>query len=97
MNNYDMTTPRGRLAWSIEYSKKRLQELVKGDECELSKQVQADANIKSILEDVLPLLSKGRQREIQACLDLREQIWHPECSSFQSTQTDGSLSSLQAD
>ena len=96
MSNYDLTTPKGMLDWSVEYSKKRLQELVKGDECEMSKQIQADANIKSILQDVLPLLSKGRQREIQICLDLREHIWHPERSSLSSTQTDGSLPTLQA-
>jgi len=98
MNKYEVALKKESLEWSIAYHKKRLQEIVVCSDTDLStKRMLADINIVLLLQDVVPLLSKGRQQEMQACLDLREQVWHPSQTTHTDTQTDGSFSTLQAE
>jgi len=97
MNKYEVAHNKAFLDRSIARHKKRLQEIVERPDTELStKRIQADVNIALLLEDVLPLLSQGRQQELYACLALREQVWHPSRTTTTDTQTDSSLPTLQA-
>lgn len=98
MNKYETEANRRQLNWGIAHATKRLKEIVACPETPLhTKRIQADSNIAMLVRDILPLLPKGKQQEIQACLDLREYIWHSFPSTPTPSPTDGSFSTLQAE
>ena len=97
MKNYFARIERIGVDQAIERATKRLQEIQISSAPLATKRVQVDAQMVMLLENILPLLSKGRQHEIRACLTLHETIWFSDRTSLPSTQTDGSLSSSQAD